>query len=99
MNPQQIQQMMKQAQRMQDQLHHEMQATQVEATAGGGLVTVKFSGDKRLLSIKIDPEGVSKDDVEMLQDSIMSAVNDALRKVDDTLKAKMGNMMPPGMGL
>ena len=98
MNPQQIQQMMKQAQQMQDRLHREMEATQVEATAGGGLVTVKFTGDKQLLSITIDPDGVSKDDVEMLQDSIKAAVNDALRKVDDTLKAKMGSMMPPGLG-
>ena len=98
MNQQQIQQMMRQAQQMQDRLHREMESTQIEASAGGGLVTVKFSGDKQLLSIKIDPDGVSKDDVEMLQDSIKAAVNDALKKVDDTLKAKMGSMMPPGLG-
>lgn len=98
MNPQQIQQMMRQAQQMQDKLHREMEQTQIETTTGGGLVTVKVSGDKRLLSLKLDPDGVSKDDVEMLQDSIVAAVNDALRKVDDTLKAKMGSMMPPGLG-
>jgi DNA-binding YbaB/EbfC family protein len=97
-NPQQIQQMMRQAQKMQDQLHREMEATEIETTAGGGLVTVKVSGDKRILSLKIDPDGVSKDDVEMLQDTIAAAINDALRKVDETLKGKMGAMMPPGLG-
>ena len=98
MNPQQIQQMMRQAQKMQDQLHREMAETQIETTSGGGLVSVKVSGDKQILSLKLDPDGVSRDDVEMLQDSIVAAINDALRKVDDTLKAKMGNMMPPGLG-
>ncbi len=98
MNQQQIQQMMRQAQQMQEQLHREMAATKIETTSGGGLVTVKVSGDKQLLSLKLDPEGVSKDDVEMLQDSIVAAINDALRKVDETLKSKMGGMMTPGMG-
>jgi nucleoid-associated protein EbfC len=97
-NPQQIQQMMKQAQLMQERLHQEMAALRVEATAGGGMVSVKLSGDKQLLALKIDPEVVSKDDVEMLQDLIVAAVNDALRKVDDTLKQKMGGMLPPGLG-
>ena len=98
MNPQQMQQMMRQAQRMQDQLHREMQATQIDATAGGGLVSVTVSGDKRILALRLDPDGVSKDDVEILQDSIVAAINDALRQVDETLKAKMGNMLPPGLG-
>jgi DNA-binding YbaB/EbfC family protein len=88
-----IQQMMKQAQQMQDRLQKQMAEMKVEATAGGGMVTVVMSGSKQLLSLKIDPEAVSKDDVEMLQDLILAAVNDAQRKVDDALQQQMGGMM------
>ena len=88
-----IQQMMKQAQQMQERLQKQMAAMKVEATAGGGMVTVVMSGSKQLLSLKIDPEAVSKDDVEMLQDLILAAVNDAQRKVDDALQQQMGGMM------
>jgi DNA-binding YbaB/EbfC family protein len=94
-----IQQMMKQAQQMQERLQKEMSALRIEATAGGGMVTVAINGDKQLLSITIDPEVVSKDDVEMLQDMIVAAVNDAHRKVEDVLKQKVGGMLPPGMKL
>jgi len=92
-----IQQMMKQAQQMQDRLQKQMAETKVEATSGGGMVTVVLSGDKRVLSIKLDPEAVSKDDVEMLQDLILAALNDAHRKVDEELQRQLGGMMPPGM--
>ena len=68
-----IQQMMKQAQQMQEQLQKQMAEMRVEATAGGGMVTVIVNGDKQVLSLKIDPEVVSKDDVEMLQDLILAA--------------------------
>ena len=88
-----IQKMMKQAQEMQDQLQRELAETQVEATAGGGMVTVVMTGVKQLRSVTIDPEGVSKDDVEMLQDLIVAAINDAQRKVDDEVSGKMGGMM------
>ena len=88
-----IQKMMKQAQEMQERLQQEMSQLSVEATAGGGMVTVVMSGGKQLLSLKIDPEAVSKDDVEMLQDLILAAVNDAQRKVDEALQQKMGGMM------
>ena len=88
-----IQQMMKQAQEMQDQLQRELAETQVEATAGGGMVTVVMTGVKQLRSVTIDPEVVSKDDVEMLQDLIVAAINDAQRKVDDEVSGKMGGMM------
>jgi nucleoid-associated protein EbfC len=88
-----IQQMMKQAQQMQERLQKQMAEMKVEATAGGGMVTVVISGSKQLLSLKIDPEAVSKDDVEMLQDLILAAVNDAQRKVDDALQQQMGGMM------
>ena len=84
---------MKQAQEMQERLQREMSELSVEATAGGGMVTVVMSGGKQLLSLKIDPEAVSKDDVEMLQDLILAAVNDAQRKVDEALQQQMGGMM------
>jgi len=98
-NPQQIQQMMKQAQQMQERLQKEMAALSVEASAGGGMVTATLNGAKQLLSIKIDPEVVSKDDIEMLQDLIVAAVNDAHRKADEEMQKKMGGMLPPGMKL
>jgi DNA-binding YbaB/EbfC family protein len=88
-----IQQMMKQAQQMQERLQKQMAEMKVEATAGGGMVTVVMSGSKQLLSLTIDPEAVSKDDVEMLQDLILAAINDAQRKVDDALQQQMGGMM------
>ena len=88
-----IQQMMKQAQQMQERLQKQMAEMKVEATAGGGMVTVVMNGAKQLLSLKIDPEAVSKDDVEMLQDLILAAINDAQRKVDEALQQQMGGMM------
>ena len=96
-----INQMMKQAQQMQERLQKQMADMRIEATAGGGMVTVVVSGHKQLQQIKIDPEVVSKDDVEMLQDLIVAAVNDAHRKVDEALASQMQGMMGglrlPGM--
>ena len=89
-----IQQVMKQAQQMQERLQKQMAELRVEATAGGGMVTVVVNGAKQLQSIKIDPEVVSKEDVEMLQDMILAAVNDAQRKVDEELASKMGGLVP-----
>jgi len=94
-----IRQMMKQAQQMQERMQREMADLKVEATAGGGMVTVVMNGSKQIESLKIDPEVVSKDDLEMLQDMIVAAVNDANRKVDDEMSRKMGGMLPPGMKL
>ena len=88
-----IQAMMKQAQQMQERLKKQMAELRVEATAGGGMVTVVVNGSKQLLSLKIDPEVVSKDDVEMLQDLIVAAINDAQRKADEALQKQMGGMM------
>jgi DNA-binding YbaB/EbfC family protein len=88
-----IQAMMKQAQQMQERLQKQMAEMRVEATAGGGMVTVVISGTKQLQSIKIDPDVVSKDDVEMLQDLIVAAVNDANRKVDEQLGQSMSGLM------
>ena len=85
--------MMKQAQEMQERLKKQMAAMRVEATAGGGMVTVVVNGTKQLESIRIDPEVVSKEDVEMLQDLIVAAVNDAGRKVDEQLGQSMSGLM------
>ena len=93
-----IQNMMKQAQEMQERLQEEMSHLSVEATAGGVMVTVVVNGHKHLQKITIDPEVVSKDDIGMLQDLIVAAVNDAHRKVDEGMKQKMGGMLG-GMGL
>ena len=96
-----IQQMMKQAQQMQDRLQKQMAEMRIEASSGGGMVTVVVNGNKQIQSLKIDPEVVSKDDVEMLQDLIVAAINDAHRKADDELSRQMGGMMGglklPGM--
>src|ERR1700737_1659212 len=88
-----IQQMMKQAQQMQERLQKQMAELKIEASAGGGMVTVVVNGAKQIQSLKIDPEVVSKDDVEMLQDLIVAAVNDAQRKADEELARQMGGMM------
>jgi DNA-binding YbaB/EbfC family protein len=88
-----INSMMQKAQEMQQRLQKQMAEMRVEATAGGGMVTVVINGTKLLQSIKIDPEVVSKDDVEMLQDLIVAAFNDAARKVDEQLGQSMGGLM------
>ncbi len=92
-----IQQMMKQAQAMQEKMQTEMEAMVVDATAGGGVVTVQMRGTKELESLKIDPEAIKDGDVEMLQDLIVAAVNEASRKVDEAMKGKLGGMLPPGL--
>ena len=88
-----VQQMMKQAQQMQERLQKQMNDLSVEASAGGGMVTVVMNGVKQVRRITIDPEVVSKDDVEMLQDLIVAAINDGQRKVDEAVAGKMGGMM------
>ncbi len=95
-------QMMKQAQQLQERLQKEMSALTVEGMAGGGMVNVVVNGHKHVQKLTIDPEALSQSDVEMLQDPIVAAVNDALRKVDEELKNKVGGLMSglglPGMG-
>ena len=86
-----LQQMMKQAQKMQEQMAQEMDELRVEASAGGGIISVQMSGNKEVLSIKIDPEAAS--DVEMLQDLIVAAINEAGRKVDEVVQSKLGNAL------
>ena len=94
-----LQNMMKQAQQMQERLQKQMAELRIEATAGGGMVTVVVNGAKQLQSIKIDPEVVSKDDVPMLEDLILAAINDAQRKADEAMQQTMGGMLPPGLKL
>ena len=96
-----IQQMMKQAQQMQERLQKQMAEMRVEATSGGGMVSVTMNGLKQIQALKIDPEAVYKDDVEMLQDLIVAAINVAQRKVEDEMNRQVGGMMGglkiPGM--
>ncbi len=93
--------MMKQAAQMQERLQKQMADLRVEASAGGGMVTVVVNGAKQLQSIRIDPEVVSKEEVEMLQDMIIAAVNDAQRKAEEQMSQSMSGMMGglklPGM--
>ena len=93
-----IRQMMKQAQAMQEKMAKEMDELRVEASSGGGVVTVAMKGNHEIVSLKIDPEAVKEGDVEMLQDLILAAANEANRKVDEAMKSKIGGMMPPGLG-
>jgi hypothetical protein len=88
-----IQELMKQAQQMQERMQKQLAETQVEATAGGGMVTVVMNGAKQIMKLTIDPEVVSKEDVDMLQDLIVAAVSDAQRKVDETVTNQMGGLM------
>ena len=87
-----LQKLMKQAQKMQERLDTEMGELQVEASSGGGMVNVTMDGKKLVLSITIEPESVDVDDLEMLQDLILAAVNEAGRKVDDALSDHLGGM-------
>ena len=95
-----MQQLMRQAQKMQEQLQQaqdKLDEAEYEASAGGGMVSVKVSGKRELTSISIDPQVVDPDDIEMLQDLILAAVNEALRKGEEAREATM-NRMAPGMG-
>ena len=84
---------MQQAKQMQETMQKQMAEMRIEASAGGGMVTVVVNGSKQLQSLRIDPEVVSRDDVEMLQDLIMAAVNDAHRKVDEQLGQSMSGLL------
>jgi hypothetical protein len=87
-----MRQLMKQAQEMQERLQRELNELIVEASVGGGMVTVKMSGHKQVVSVTIDPEAMDKDDPSMLEDLIVAAVNEAGRKVEETMQGKMGSM-------
>jgi nucleoid-associated protein EbfC len=89
--------MMKQAQQMQEQMGREMKETVVDASAGGGAVTVKMRGDFQVVELVISADLVKDGDVEMIQDLTVAALNEAHRKVEETLKGKLGGMLPPGL--
>jgi DNA-binding YbaB/EbfC family protein len=94
--PGNMQAMMKQAQQMQQKMQEEIAAIRVEASSGGGMVTVQMDGNKNCLGVKIDPEAAG--DAEMLQDMVLAAFNEAVKKVDEHTQSKVGGMLG-GMGL
>jgi DNA-binding YbaB/EbfC family protein len=98
--PGNMQAMMKQAQQMQQKMQEEIAQIRVEASSGGGMVTVKMDGQKNCLGVTIDPEAAG--DAEMLQDMVMAAFNEAVKKVEEQTQQKMSGMLggmglPPGM--
>lgn len=104
MMPGNMNQILKQAQKMQDnmqKMQQELEAKEFEVSVGGGAVTVKVNGKKEVLDVTMKPEVVDPDDIEMLQDLVISAVNEALRKVDDAQSSQMskmaGGMNIPGL--
>ena len=93
-----LQEMMAQAKQQAEEIQKKMAQTIVEASAGGGTVIVKMNGQKHLLTVKIDPEVIKSGDVEMIQDLVMAAVNEASRRVDQAMQSSLGGMLG-GMGL
>jgi len=87
-----LQKMLKSAQDMQERMQKELSQLRMEGSSGGGMVTVTMDGQKNLLGLKLNPEVINKDDVEMLQDLIMAAFNDAAAKVDGVLAQKLGSL-------
>lgn len=93
-----LQELMSQAKKQYEVLQKKMEETVVEASSGGGSVTVKMDGRKQVLQIKIDPEVAKGDDLEMLQDLVAAAVNAAGKKIDEAMQSTMGGMLG-GMGM
>lgn len=93
-----LQEMMAQAKQQAEELQKKMAQTIVEASAGGGSVIVKMNGQKQLLNVKIEPDVVKGGDLEMIQDLVMAAVNEASRRVDQAMQSSLGGMLG-GMGL
>jgi DNA-binding YbaB/EbfC family protein len=90
--------MMQQAKEMQEQMGREMKEMSVESSAGGGAVSVKMRGDFEVIELVISPDLVADGDTEMIQDLTVAALNEARRKVEESLKGKLGGMLPPGLG-
>ncbi len=90
--------MMQQAQQMQEQMGKEMKEMTVDASAGGGAVAVTMRGDFEVLELKISDDLVKSGDTEMIQDLTVAALNEARRKIEESLKGKLGGMLPPGLG-
>ena len=93
-----LQDLMSKAKAQADALQQKMQETVVEASSGGGAITVKMDGRKQLLSLRIDPEAVKSGDVEMLQDLVVAEINEAARKVDGQMQSTLGGMLG-GLGI
>jgi len=98
LNLQQMQQMLKQVQQFQEQLQKQLDELEVQGSAGGGMVTVKMNGQKQLSEVHIEPDIFASRDLEMLQDLVLIAVNDATRKVDEQLASQMGSLAG-GLGI
>ena len=98
-----IRKMMKQAQEVQERMQREVAAIEVESSVGGGMVAVRMNGNKQLLSVRIDPEVLDPADPSMVQDLVLSAVNDAARRVEEEIQSRLGAMTGlqglPGLGL
>ena len=92
-----IKALMKQAQKMQEKIQQEIAELKVEASAGGGMVTVAMAGNHELLSVRITPEVVNSQDVEMLEDLVRAAVNEANRKIEQAMTEKVGALRVPGL--
>jgi len=97
-DPRQFQEMLEQAQKQAQSLQEKMERTVVEASSGGGTVTVKMNGRKQVLAVRIDPEAVKAGDVEMLQDLVIAALNAAGQKVDAAMQSTVGGLLG-GMGI
>jgi len=93
-----LQDLMSKAKAQYDSLQKKMQETIVEVSSGGGAITVKMDGRKQVLSLRIDPEAVKSGDVEMLQDLVLAAINEAARKVDAQMQSTVGGMLG-GLGI
>jgi DNA-binding YbaB/EbfC family protein len=91
-NLQHMQQIMKQVQQIQEQLQKQLDELVVEASAGGGMITVKMNGQKQLVAVQVDPEVFAARDLEMLQDLFRAAVNEAAKQVDEQLASRVGNL-------
>jgi nucleoid-associated protein EbfC len=97
-NSRQFQEMLEQAQKQARNLQEKMEQTVVEASSGGGTVTVKMNGRKQVLAVRLDPEAVKTGDVEMLQDLVAAAVNAAAQKIDEAMQSTVGGLMG-GLGI
>lgn len=97
-NPKQLQELMSQAKRQAEALQKKMQETVIDASVGGGSVSLKMNGQKQVLKLTIDPEVVKSGDVEMLQDLVIAAFNEGARKVDEAMQSSLGGMLG-GMNL
>jgi len=96
--PGNMQAMMQQAQKMQQKMQEEVALIRVEASAGGGMVTVKANGAGEILAVAIDPRAIDPDDPELLADLVLAAVNEALRSARGLMESKMSGLLPGGMG-